>query len=102
MPIVNKVIIGTQAVLADGGLLGHAGTHNIAMRALHHAVPLIVVAGLYKFSPQYAFNQDTLNCHNTPNDIIDYEDECCTQVRIYNPAFDYVAPTYITLFITNV
>lgn len=31
-----------------------------------------------------------------------YEDSCSTQIHIYNPAFDYVSPTYITLYITNV
>eukprot|EP00474_Spongospora_subterranea_P010539 CRZ10997.1 hypothetical protein [Spongospora subterranea] len=102
MPSVNKVVFGTQAVLADGGLLGFTGSHNIAACARSHAVPVIVVAGIYKFSPLYAFNQDTLNAHNKPSDILSYEDKCSTQVHIYNPAFDYVPSTYIALFVTNV
>ncbi|CEO99687.1 Translation initiation factor eIF2B subunit beta [Plasmodiophora brassicae] len=102
MPLVNKVIIGTQAVLADGGILGYTGSHNIAACAQAHAVPVIVVAGLFKFSPLYAFSQDTLNAHKRPSDIMAYEDSCSTQIHIYNPAFDYVSPTYITLYITNV
>lgn len=48
MTAVNKVIIGTRGVMANGGLIAHTGAHNIAMAAKHHSVPFVVVTGLHK------------------------------------------------------
>jgi translation initiation factor eIF-2B subunit beta len=53
MTSVNKVIIGTRGVMANGGLIAHTGAHNIAMAAKHHSVPFVVVTGLHKVSPSF-------------------------------------------------
>lgn len=53
MARVNKVIIGTQAVLANGGLLTHSGALLVTMAAKHHSVPVVVTTGLYKVISQW-------------------------------------------------
>ena len=40
MSRVNKVIIGTDRVLANGGLMAVSGTHALALAAKHHSVPV--------------------------------------------------------------
>lgn len=36
----NKVIIGTNSVMADGGLKAASGTHTVALAAKHYSVPV--------------------------------------------------------------
>jgi len=50
---VNKVIIGTHAIVADGGLKAVSGSHTVALAAKHYSVPLIVCAPMYKLTPIY-------------------------------------------------
>lgn len=47
-----QVIIGTQTVLANGGLRAVNGTHTLALAAKHHSTPLIVCSAMFKLSPQ--------------------------------------------------
>ena len=47
MSRVNKVIIGTRTMMANGGLKAISGTHGLALAAKHHSVPLIVCAAIY-------------------------------------------------------
>ena len=105
MKNVTKVIINTHAVLANGGLIAYTGAHNILLAAKYHSVPCIVLTGLHKLSPLYAFDDDTFNQQNPPGQVLpfdqsmhEYSNQSCT---IENPAYDYVPPELITLFITN-
>lgn len=45
MARVNKVLIGAQAVLATGGILGPSGSKLVAQAAKHYRVPFVVVTG---------------------------------------------------------
>lgn len=40
MSRVNKVIIGTHTVMADGGLRAVCGTHSVALAAKYYSVPV--------------------------------------------------------------
>lgn len=53
-----KVIIGTQTVLANGGLRAVNGTHTLALAAKHHSTPLIVCAPMFKLSPQVGISSN--------------------------------------------
>lgn len=41
MARVNKVIIGTHSVMANGGLKAVCGTHTLALAAKHYSVPVM-------------------------------------------------------------
>ena len=43
MARVNKVIIGTHTVMADGGLRAVCGTHAVALAAKYYSVPVSYV-----------------------------------------------------------
>eukprot|EP00475_Leptophrys_vorax_P040611 TRINITY_DN75585_c0_g4_i1.p1 TRINITY_DN75585_c0_g4~~TRINITY_DN75585_c0_g4_i1.p1 ORF type:complete len:396 (+),score=116.17 TRINITY_DN75585_c0_g4_i1:816-2003(+) len=101
MARANKVIVGTHAVLANGGILAHAGAYNVALAASHYSVPFVVVTGLYKLSPLFAFNQDTINDQNPPSEVIGFDEGCLDGMEIENPAYEYIPPQYVTLFVTN-
>eukprot|EP01046_Picozoa_sp_COSAG06_P014661 COSAG06_NODE_915_length_11567_cov_9.166013_4_plen_387_part_00 len=105
MSRVHKVIIGTHAVMANGGLTCATGGHALALAAKHHSVPLVVLAGLHQLCPQYPFDQDTFNELASPMAILDV---CGDQlslsagdVEVVNPLFDYVPPDLIDLHLTN-
>ncbi|KDR10651.1 translation initiation factor eIF-2B subunit beta [Zootermopsis nevadensis] len=104
MSRVNKVIIGTHTVMANGGLRAVCGSHIVALAAKHYSVPVIVLAPMYKLSPQYlcSYDQDAFNSFVSPEGVLKYSDGAIlSKVHVYNPVFDYVPPELVTLFISN-
>jgi translation initiation factor eIF-2B subunit beta len=94
-----------RAVLANGGLLAHSGAFLIAMAAKVHHVPLVVLSGLYKFTPLYpSEDQDTFADMGPPSNVLSF-DETDTgnegDVIVQNPSYDYVPPTHVSLYISN-
>lgn len=59
MSRVNKVIIGTHSMMANGGIKAPAGSHSIALAAKHFSVPLIVCCPMYKLTPEYLVSHDS-------------------------------------------
>jgi translation initiation factor eIF-2B subunit beta len=70
MARVNKVIVGTHAVMANGGLIAQTGIHILAQAAKLHSVPFVVCTGLYKLCPLYPHDQDTFNELRSPSEIL--------------------------------
>jgi len=102
MARVNKVIVGTHAVMANGGLIAISGTHMLAVAAKHYSVPLMVCTGLYKLSPLYPYDQDTFNDIVSPGSIIKFEDaDRFDNVHVESPGYDYIPPELVDLFVTN-
>ena len=105
MARVNKVIIGADTVMADGGLKVVNGGGALALAAKHHSVPFIVVGSLFKLSPQYvcSYDQDHINKFLSPHDVMDFsEGDIISKVSITNPVFDYVPPDLVHLYISDV
>ena len=115
MARVNKVLVSTHAVMANGGLIAWAGSHAVAMAAKHHSVPFVVCTGLYKLCPLYPFSQDTSNELKSPSEVMNFE-ECnkffiflefiflasnFEEVHVHNPTYDYIPPELVTLYVTN-
>lgn len=55
---VTKVIMGTHSVMANGGLKAISGSYTLAEAAKHHNVPLIVLAAMFKYTPEYLVSHD--------------------------------------------
>lgn len=107
MSRVNKVILGTHSILADGGLQSIAGSHMIAVSAAHHSVPLLVVSAMYKLSPQFfrSADQDTFNQFLSPEKVFPQANGgalISPSLQIPCPLFDYVPPGLVTLFVSNI
>ncbi|EEP80934.1 conserved hypothetical protein [Uncinocarpus reesii 1704] len=103
MSRVNKVILGTDCVLANGGLVAAAGTRLIANAAKAHQTPVVVVSGVYKLSPVYPFDHRSLVEYGDPSAVLPYEDgELMDTISVLNPLSDYVPAELIDLYITNV
>ena len=101
MARVNKVIVGTHAVMANGGLIAVSGSHMLASAAKHFNVPFVVCTGLYKLSPLYAHDQDSFNELKNPAQVLPFSEAQRYDTSVKNPAWDYVPPELISLYITN-
>lgn len=102
MSRVNKVILATHAVIANGGLIAAAGARIIAKAAKVHKTPVIVVSGVYKLSPEYPFEFESLIEYGDPGNIIGYgEGALVDHLEVDNPVYDYVPPDLVDLYITN-
>ncbi|XP_026567625.1 translation initiation factor eIF-2B subunit beta [Pseudonaja textilis] len=103
MSRVNKVIIGTKTILANGALIAVSGTHTLALAAKHHSTPLIVCAPMFKLTPQFLNEEDSFHKFVSPQEVLPFtEGEILSKVNVYCPVFDYVPPELITLFISNI
>ncbi|KAJ8965611.1 hypothetical protein NQ314_004002 [Rhamnusium bicolor] len=104
MSRVNKVIIGTHTVLANGGLRTASGIHAVALAAKHYSVPVMVLSHMHKFTPVYVASHDhgAFNVCVSPANIIPYSTgQLLNKIEVYNPVFDYVPPELVTLFISH-
>lgn len=102
MSRVNKVILATHTVLANGGLVAAAGAHMIAKAAKEHQTPVVVLSGVYKLSPVYPFDIDELIEYGDAGRVVPYEDgEFVDKVDVEHPLYDYVPADLVDLYITN-
>ena len=101
MARVNKVIIGAHGVMANGGLVGTAGCHLLALAAQNASVPVVVCAGLYKLTPLFPSGPHSFNVLLSPAPMLTYTDNLDMGVHVPNPAYDYVPPELVALLITN-
>jgi translation initiation factor eIF-2B subunit beta len=70
MSKINKVIISTRAIMADGGLITDSGVELVVLAAEYHTVPVIVVSAIYKLTPLYPFDNTTFNTFVSPELVL--------------------------------
>lgn len=103
MSRVNKVIIGTHSVLANGGLRAASGGFTVALAAKHYSVPVIVLVPMFKLTPVFLcnFEQEAFNLVGNTESVLPYNTKISRTVKAYCPVSDYVPPELITLFISS-
>ncbi|KAH9523373.1 Translation initiation factor eIF-2B subunit beta [Bulinus truncatus] len=104
IPRVNKVIIGTHSIMANGGLKAVTGTNILAVLAKEHNKPVIVCSSMYKLSPLFHSSPKhaSFNKFANPSEILDYEDaELLSKVEVIAPIFDYVPPHLVYMILSN-
>ena len=103
MSRVGKVLIGTRSVFANGGCVTAAGVATVCECAKEHRTPVFAVAGLYKFSPGYPFDRNSLIEVGNSGKVLPYEDsDLVGKCEVTNPLYDYVIPEHIDIYITNI
>jgi len=103
MARVNKVIIGTQAIMADGSLIAIAGTQTLCLAAAHYSVPVLVLGATYKISPKFLSPCEVLGA-SVPLSPAPVLQSLVTEklVRGFNPSYSMVKANLVTSFISNV
>ncbi|XP_027203899.2 eukaryotic translation initiation factor 2B subunit beta [Dermatophagoides pteronyssinus] len=104
MSRVNKVIIGTHSIMANGGIKAVSGTYTLALAAKQYSVPFIVCTGMFKLTPKHLASYDQLafNKFESSEKVLNYEYSYSVECQVMNPVFDYVPPELITIFVSNI
>lgn len=89
---VNKVFLGADALLKQG-IINKIGSKLIAEIAFNNKIPLYIIADSWKFSSKkIPIENRSLN---------EVWDKAPKDVKIKNPAFEFVPKKYITAIITE-
>jgi ribose 1,5-bisphosphate isomerase len=99
---VDKVLVGADAITANGALVNKIGTSMVALAAHEADVRVFVAAETYKFSPETMIGELVKIEERDPNEII-AEDKLkrLGSIKVRNPSFDVTPPEYIDLIITE-
>lgn len=102
MPNVDVLLLGTDSVTQDGGILAPVGTYTMCVMASIHSKPVYVVCETYKFMRKFILSSSDLS------DIqrnVDYKacglNEDDEHIDCKGQEFDYTPPQFITLLLTE-
>ena len=102
MQDVDKVIVGADAVTANGALINKIGTSVVALAAHEAKVRVFVAAETYKFSPETMVGELVKIEERDATEVIPKAElERLGTVKVRNPAFDVTPPEFIDLIITE-
>jgi ribose 1,5-bisphosphate isomerase len=102
MQDVDKVIVGADAITANGALVNKIGTSMVALAAHEAKVRVFVAAESYKFSPETMIGELVAIEERDVHEIISESDlRKIGPIRVRNPSFDVTPPEYIDLIITE-
>merc|ERR1711973_544112 len=102
MATINKVIMGTSSILADGTVVATSGAKTVALAAKHYSVPCIVLGAFYKLTPVYLPESDTLVSTILVSPAAVTRGPPDTKLRSLNPLHDSIPPSLVTLYISNI
>lgn len=102
MAKMDKVIVGADAVAANGAVVNKIGTSMVALAAHESRVLFFVATETYKFSPETMLGQLVKIEERGSSEIISETDlKGMPKVTVRNPSFDITPPEYIDLIITE-
>ena len=103
MSRVNKVIIGSDLILADGAVITCAGALSVAQAAKHFSVPVICCGSFYKVTPTYLPAQDPqkFNILMSPQLALPMKHISSLKTHVANPACDLIPAQFLTLLISS-
>ncbi|MEM1545027.1 MAG: ribose 1,5-bisphosphate isomerase [Candidatus Methanomethylicia archaeon] len=102
MKDIDKVIVGADAVAANGAVVNKIGTSLIALAAHEARVRFFVAAETYKFSPETILGELIEIEERSPLEVVDNSFlRENINVKVKNPVFDVTPPEYIDLLITE-
>ena len=98
----DKVMVGAEAVAANGAIVNKIGTATIAAVAHGARVRVYAAASTYKFSPETMLGELIEIEERDPASVLDDpEMRKLPNIKVRNPAFDVTSPQDIDLIITE-
>jgi ribose 1,5-bisphosphate isomerase len=99
---VDKVLVGADAVAANGAVVNKIGTSTVALAAHEARVRVFVAAETYKFSPETMIGELVAIEERDVSEIISESDlKRIGSIEVRNPSFDVTPPEFIDLIITE-
>ncbi len=103
MKDTDLVIMGADAVTANGSVINKIGTSQVALAAHEARKNVIIAAETYKFSPRTLLGELVEIEERDSDEVISKEKLSeFSNVRVKNPAFDITPREYIDLICTEV
>lgn len=103
MKEVDKVIVGADAIAANGALVNKIGTSQLALAAHEARKSFMVAAETYKFSPSTIIGNPIEIEERSSEEVIDPAILAdLPHVQIRNPAFDFTPAEYIDMIVTDI
>lgn len=98
----DKVLVGAEAVAANGAIVNKIGTATIAAVAHGARVRVYAAASTYKFSPETMLGELIEIEERDPSYVLDDQEMLkSSNITVRNPAFDVTSPQDIDLIITE-
>jgi len=102
MQDVDKVIVGADAITANGALINKIGTSIVALAAHEARVHFFVAAETYKFSPETMIGELVKIEERDPTELISKKHlKELGPIKVVNPSFDVTPPEFIDLIVTE-
>jgi ribose 1,5-bisphosphate isomerase len=99
---IDKVIVGSDAITANGALVNKIGTSLIALSAHEARARVFVAAETYKFSPETMIGELIEIEERDASEVMSSNDlKLLPNTNVRNPAFDVTPAEYIDLIITE-
>jgi len=103
MKQVDLVIMGADAVTANGSVINKIGTSQLALAAHETRTNVVIAAETYKFSPRTLLGELVEIEERDTGEVINPEKlKSLSNVYVKNPAFDVTPREYIDLIVTEV
>lgn len=102
MQDVDTVLVGADAITANGALVNKVGTSMVALAAHEVHTKVFVAAESYKFSPETMIGELVEIEERDPSEVIsDKALKRLGRIKVRNPSFDVTPPEFIDLIITE-
>ena len=102
MDDVDIVLVGAEAIAANGAVVSKVGTSVIASLAHEARVRVMVAAGTHKFSPETIVGRLVEMEEGSPEDVLPLnEAREMMGVLVRNPLYDATPPQYIDIIVTE-
>jgi len=102
MKEIDKLVIGADAVTANGAVVNKIGTSMIALAAKESNVRTFVAAETFKFSPETMIGEVVAIERRSTDEVISQNElSKLPNLEVKNPSFDVTPPEYVDLIITE-
>ncbi len=99
---IDRVIVGADAVAANGAVVNKIGTAQLALIAKEARTRFFVAAETYKISPSTFLGELVEIEERAPTEVVPEKwMKENPRVKVKNPAFDVTPPEYIDIIITE-
>ncbi len=100
---IDKVIVGTDRVAANGDVANKIGTYSVAVLAKEHNIPFYVALPYSTFDKNIPTGDDIPIEERDPSEITNWGgvQTAPEGIKVYSPAFDITPNELVTAFITD-
>jgi ribose 1,5-bisphosphate isomerase len=96
------VLVGADAIAADGSVVNKVGTSGLAVVARERGTPIVVAAQTLKLDPAtMTGNAVEIEMRDTVEVISKSERDDIGEITVENPAFDVTPPRYVDAIVTE-